>query len=148
MSRTQRLIFLAIAVVIAVVAVVVLAGGGDDSSTSTTPAPTATATPESTPGADGEPTPTPTATPEPTPEAVVLEAGKEQRIEVKQGERVNLVVRSDTADEVHVHGYDILREVKAGGSVRLSFTANITGIFEIELENAHAKLATLVVEPK
>ena len=35
---------------------------------------------------------------------------------VERGERVVLVVRSDVADEVHLHGYDVSRAVVAGGS--------------------------------
>ena len=41
---------------------------------------------------------------------------------------------SDVADEIHVHGYDLKKDVPAGGSVRFSFPASIEGVFEIELE--------------
>ena len=53
----------------------------------------------------------------------------------------------DTNDEVHVHGYDLTRDLKAGDSVRFSFVADAEGIFEIELEGAHTPIGRLVVEP-
>ena len=34
---------------------------------------------------------------------------------------------SDVADEVHIHGYDIMKDVKAGGSVTFDFPATIEG---------------------
>jgi hypothetical protein len=151
MSKGQRLGFLAVAVAIAVVAAIVLgsSGGGDDDSdrAATEPAATATATATAegtaTPGAPAEET----ATPEPTPEAPLLRPGRETEIVVSKGDTVLLRVRSPKADEVHVHGYDILQRVRPGRTVTISFKADITGIFEIELEQAHQPLGTLRVNP-
>ncbi len=56
-------------------------------------------------------------------------------------------VRSDVAEEVHVHGYDIAKDVAAGGSVTFSFDADIDGKFEIELEHAGLQIASLTVAP-
>ncbi len=69
---------------------------------------------------------------------------------MKKGARARIQVASqDTSDEVHVHGYDVKRELKAGDSVRLSFDADADaeGIFEIELEGAQSQIGELVVEP-
>jgi hypothetical protein len=57
------------------------------------------------------------------------------------------VVRSDTADEIHVHGYDFMKDVTAGGKVVFNFKANIDGGFEIELENRKQQIAELTVQP-
>jgi hypothetical protein len=152
MSRQQRLVFLGIAVVIAVVALVVLSGGDSgepETAASPTPAATATAT------ADGasEPEETPEPTPEPTPEAIEIEVkggkvdGGPVDIDVKQGENARFSVSSDVADHVHVHGYDVLRDVTAGGTARFDFKADIPGVFEIELEDAGLEIARLRVEP-
>jgi hypothetical protein len=73
--------------------------------------------------------------------------GGVQRLSLEKGERVRFVVRSDVADEVHVHGYDLRKDVAAGGSARFSFPASIEGVFEIELEQRHEQLASLSVEP-
>jgi heme/copper-type cytochrome/quinol oxidase subunit 2 len=56
-------------------------------------------------------------------------------------------VISDTADEVHVHGYDLKQDVPAGGETQLEFEATIEGRFEVELENAGTQIANLDVTP-
>ena len=68
------------------------------------------------------------------------------RVEVERGRNVQLQVSSDTADEVHVHGYDIYADVDAGGMVTIGFEASIQGIFEVELEDSGVLLLELVVE--
>lgn len=153
MSRQQRLVFAGIAAAIAVVALIVLSGGdsGDEPETAATPTPAATAT--ATADQEAEPQETEEPTPEPTPEAVEIEVegGKVQGgppdIEVKQGERARFSVKSDVADHVHVHGYDVLRDVAAGGTARFDFKADIPGVFEIELEESGVEVARLRVEP-
>jgi hypothetical protein len=82
---------------------------------------------------------------------VTVEGGKPkggvQELKVKKDGQVHLTVNSDTADEIHVHGYDLMKDVEKGGSVKFDFKANIDGRFEIELENAKEQIADLSVEP-
>jgi hypothetical protein len=82
---------------------------------------------------------------------VVVRNGKPvggiKKMEYRKGERVRFVVRSDVADEIHVHGYDRLREVRAGGSVRFDFPADLEGVFEVELEQRKEQIAELRVNP-
>jgi len=66
---------------------------------------------------------------------------------VEKGDRVVLVVKSDVADEVHLHGYDISRDVAAGGTARIAFRATIPGRFEVELEDRGVQIADLTVGP-
>src|SRR6478735_7238444 len=47
----------------------------------------------------------------------------------------DVTFKSDTADEVHFHGYDVHKDVPAGGSVHFKFPAKIDGKFVVELEN-------------
>jgi hypothetical protein len=54
---------------------------------------------------------------------------------------------SDVEDEVHVHGYDVSKEVAAGGTAKFSFPAEITGVFEVELEQTAVPIANLQVNP-
>jgi heme/copper-type cytochrome/quinol oxidase subunit 2 len=144
-SRAQRLTFLAIAVVIAVVAVVVLtASGGDDEEPAGTSA-QATATATGTAAPEEAETPEPTATPKPEPPLVTQ--GKVTKLRFKQGETVRFRVRANIADEVHVHGYDLMKDIEPGEAITFSFPADITGIFEIELENAGEQIAQLRVDP-
>ena len=73
--------------------------------------------------------------------------GGVQTISFKKGDQVALKVQSDTADEIHVHGYDLKKDVAKGGSVQFNFNATIEGRFEIELENAGTQIANLEVTP-
>jgi hypothetical protein len=75
--------------------------------------------------------------------------GSEQDIEVTSGDRVRFKVTSDIDGEVHVHGYDFEKQIKAGGSVSFDFPANLEGAFEIELHHGGGEneIAGLKVEP-
>jgi cytoskeletal protein RodZ len=68
-------------------------------------------------------------------------------VSFNKGDQVLLKVNSDTADEIHVHGYDLKKDVEKGGSVTFSFKATIEGRFEVELENAGTQIANLEVQP-
>jgi len=64
-----------------------------------------------------------------------------------KGEEVRFKVDSDVSDEVHMHGYDIMKDVKAGGSVSFGFPATIEGVFEAELEGRKEQILELTVNP-
>jgi outer membrane lipoprotein SlyB len=66
---------------------------------------------------------------------------------VDRNDQVVLVVTSDVADEIHLHGYDKARDVAAGGTIRLPFRATIPGRFEAELESRGVQIAEITVEP-
>jgi hypothetical protein len=138
---------IALAAVAAIVVLfVVLAGGDDDGGggeAATTQAP-----PTGTTGAAERDKPEPA---KPTIERIVVEGGKPRggvkRLSFDRGDRIRFLVESDIADEVHVHGYDISKDVPAGGSVRFSFPARLEGVFEVELEGRHEQIAELRVNP-
>ncbi len=71
--------------------------------------------------------------------------GGYQRVEVDLGSVVALRVTADTSDELHVHGYDILREVSDGHPVHFAFTAEIPGVWEVELHGSGRLLVLLEV---
>lgn len=64
------------------------------------------------------------------------------------GQRLTLRVRSDVADELHVHGYDLSAPLPAGEEVALTFIAARAGRFEVELHRAHRELGALEVRPR
>lgn len=68
-------------------------------------------------------------------------------LEYSAGDQVRFEVTSDVADEVHVHGYDLLETVSAGGTASFDFPAEIEGIFEVELEGRGVQIAELRVNP-
>ena len=122
MGRNQRIGLLVAAVVIIVIVAIIVGGGSNDSSKTSS-----------------------------GPQTVTVVNGKPQggikTITYKKGQTVDLTVKSDTADEIHVHGYDFHKDVTKGGSVHFSFPASIEGKFVIELENAGQQIASLQVEP-
>lgn len=92
---------------------------------------------------------TPTTVVDDSVEILVTVAGgqltSERRAEVKLGDNVKIVIQSDTADELHLHGYDLTVDVAAGQDAELAFVAEIPGIFEVELEGLRLQVLELVV---
>ena len=133
-------------VVAATVASIALVGcGSNDSesaSTDTTTTDTTTTTTDTTTTTEAE---------KPTEVKVVVVNGSPQggivRQTVSKDDQVVLVVTSDIADEIHLHGYDKARDVAAGGTIRLPFKATIPGRFEAELESRGVQIAEITVEP-
>ncbi len=68
-------------------------------------------------------------------------------LEYDAGDEIRFEVSSDVADEVHVHGYDLMQDVPAGGTVSFDFPAEIEGIFEVELEGRKQQIAELRINP-
>lgn len=120
MSRTARVALLLGAVVVAAVAFVV-AGGGKS-----------------------------TKTGHPSGHAYIYVVGGKPRggvrtITYNKGEQVVFTVVSDVADEVHVHGYNLKKDVAKGGNVTFSFPATDQGDHVVELESRSEQIANLQV---
>jgi FtsP/CotA-like multicopper oxidase with cupredoxin domain len=69
-------------------------------------------------------------------------------VEVGEGDRVMLRMTSEEPVEIHLHGYDIEREVTPGEPAKLSFEADLTGRFEIENHESEEVLGVLIVQPR
>jgi FtsP/CotA-like multicopper oxidase with cupredoxin domain len=148
MSRNQRIGLLVAAAVVIVVAIVIAAsaGGGDDGRDErarTTRAPSEQPHETLQTAADSE--------------HIRIKGGKvvggPPDIKVQKGDHVRIVVSSDAHDDIHLHGYDIEKQVEAGQPAQFNFIANIEGIFEIEshvAEDAGREplIAKLTVEPR
>jgi heme/copper-type cytochrome/quinol oxidase subunit 2 len=118
-------------------------GGGDDddnqAAATTTAGPTTTgAEPATTTGAAGAQTVQIAVT------GTKVETA-ERRVKVPLDAKVRLEVTADRADEVHLHGYDRKVDIEAGKPAVLEFTADVPGVFEVELEEASLKLVELQV---
>ncbi len=128
-----------------VVLFVVFAGGDDDSNSSTTTTQAQTTPTTETPT---EPAPEPEVAAD---EQISVRNGKPvggvKELSYDSGDRIRFVVTSDVADEVHVHGYDITKDVRAGGSARFRFPAKLEGVFEVELHDREQQIAELRVSP-
>jgi hypothetical protein len=121
--------------------------GDDNEAASTTTAVTTTA-PTST---EAPPATTTEAVPAPVQVDVVVVGGEPQggivRESVDLDSEVVVTVTSDVADEVHVHGYDLMADVAPGAPATIRFTADAAGRFEIELEDTGVQIAELEVRP-
>ena len=91
--------------------------------------------------ATAEATAAPTVEATPTPDVgttieVEVSDGKPvdgvQRFRIDTGEAVTLTVTGDTADELHIHGYDLLVRFAPGQPGTITFEADIPGVFEAE----------------
>lgn len=146
------------AVVVAAVVLFVVLRQGDDSSASTPTTPTEAVTDT---GTATEPVPTDTA---PTDTGGGTSTGggdgtfridvpqggptEIQELDVKQGQKVVIVVTAGDHDNIHLHGYDILLHTGPGlPPARFEFTATTPGSFEIEQEEAGKQIAELNVTP-
>jgi ABC-type glycerol-3-phosphate transport system substrate-binding protein len=132
--------------------VLALAGcGGGSSQVGATTETTQPTTPATTTTETMTAETTTTSAPEPRTITVVVEAGRPkggiQRPTVDKGDKVVLVVRTDSGEAVHLHGYNIEKDVVPGKAVRMPFTANIAGRFEVELHPTDALLAVIEVKP-
>jgi hypothetical protein len=73
--------------------------------------------------------------------------GGVQELGFDAGEEVRFRVSSDEAEEIHVHGYDLAKDVPAGGTVEFAFPAELEGIYEVELEGQAVQIAELQINP-
>jgi hypothetical protein len=73
--------------------------------------------------------------------------GGVRELTYNKGEEIRFRVDSDVSDEVHLHGYDLMKDVAAGGSVSFDFPATIEGVFEAELEGRKEQIVELTVNP-
>ena len=142
----RRLAFVLVGVVLAVALFAALQPrDGDDDGASPPPPPQSP-----------QPEPAPDPTPEPNPSAnaplvvrVTVRGGRPvgglRTIRVRRNRPVRLIVRSDVADHVHVHGYDLMRDVGPGRTAIFAFRARLPGAFVVELEDRGLHLAQLEV---
>lgn len=123
-SKTVRAVVGVGVIIVAVVLLIVLKSGNDDKASNT----------------DGGKLQT-----------IVVKNGKPvggiRQLTYNEGEQVLFKVQSDVSDEVHMHGYDIMKDVEAGGSVTFDFPATIEGVFEAELEDRKEQIVELTVNP-
>ena len=73
-------------------------------------------------------------------------SGDTGTVPIEKGADVQLMVRADIEDEVHLHGYDIAAEVAPGHPARINFKADDAGKFIAELEHLALHIVTLRVK--
>lgn len=103
-----------------------------------------------TAGPEASPTPSPEPTASPEVSFTVTITGDTvsptlQRVNVQRGQVVRLEVRSDRENTIHIHGYDLERPVKPDQPAVFVFTADQTGLFEVEAHHPTVQLLQLLV---
>jgi hypothetical protein len=127
--NTRTALIGVVLVVVAVVLFVVL-GGGSDSSSDSSSTSDAAEVPTVVVDKQGEP------------------VGGIAELTYKKGDRIHFKVKVPFEEEVHLHGYDVMKEVpKGGGTVTYDLPAEIEGVFEAELEGRGKQIVELKVEP-
>lgn len=71
-----------------------------------------------------------------------------EKLTAYEGQNLVFKVTSDTADELHIHGYDQSLELQPNEAAELEFKADKTGRFEVELHKADLQLTALEVQPE
>jgi heme/copper-type cytochrome/quinol oxidase subunit 2 len=83
---------------------------------------------------------------------IVVQQGKRVSgagvLKVQQGEDVTLHITSDTADEFHLHGYNLLVQLRPHQTATLHFIAKLAGRFTYELHKSDLELGALEVYPR
>ena len=141
--RDVRKLVLALLVVAAALALAAC-GSSDESTTASGGAGTGADSGKSAPEAEKP------AEKEDVPTIVVRDGepvGGVQELEFSTGEQIRFRVSSDAAEEIHVHGYDIAKDVPAGGTVEFDFPAELEGIYEAELEELGVQIVELRINP-
>jgi hypothetical protein len=127
--NTRTALIGAALVVVAVVLFIVL-GGGSDSSSDSSSTTDAAEVPTVVVDNQGEP------------------VGGIADLTYKKGDRIHFKVKVPFEEEIHLHGYDVMKEVpKGGGTVTYDLPAEIEGVFEAELEGQGEQIVELKVEP-
>lgn len=146
----NRLLIAGAAVVVAVGLFLVLRpdDNGESEATPTVPTTVTTATTGTT---TATPPPPPPGPPPPARVSVVVRDGLPvdgvRRVTVARGRRVVLRVTSNVPDHVHLHGYDLMRDVGPGQPAQIAFRATIPGTVEAELEDSGVQIATITAQP-
>jgi len=146
MGPGQRFALIAVTVAVAAGAFALAQPGDDDDEPATQQ--TTAETTASGGGGDEKPSPPP----KPEADEVVIANGAvrggEQRIKVEKGDVARIDVRSDSPDEIHLHGYDVTKAVGPDKPAKFRVKADIEGVFELESHDlGHVIVAELVVEP-
>jgi type IV secretory pathway VirB10-like protein len=147
MSRNQRVAMLAVAALIAVVAFATLRTSDPSNSANTTQTTTSQSTANSVDQGTASTTAQAQPKPKPKPKPPLLTAANPHRLAFAKGDTVRFRVRHSAAEEVHLHGYDIAKDLPAGKTITFQFKADIEGIFEVELEHSGTPLGSVRVEP-
>jgi len=68
------------------------------------------------------------------------------QVDIKPGETLTLVVTSDHDDELHAHGFEVEKELKAGVPTTLVLKTDLPGVYEVETHHPPLRLLSVAVQ--
>ena len=66
-------------------------------------------------------------------------------VDLAVGEKLTLVVTSDHDDQLHVHGFDVEEELRAGVPTTVTVTGKDPGVYEVETHEPALRLLKIAV---
>ena len=144
-SNRVRFGILAAVVAVAAVLFIVLSGGDDEDSGDTETSTSTQTTTKEKAADDGE-----------AEASIVFRNGRAlggvKEIDAEGGDSIFIVIDSDESADIHVHGYEVEAPVDAGEKAQVAFTADLEGVFEVELHlhstGEEVQVAELTVKPQ
>lgn len=125
-----RTALIGVVLVVVAVGLFIVLGGGSDSSSDSSSTTDAAEVPTVVVNKQGEP------------------VGGIADLTYRKGDQIHFKVKVPFEEEIHLHGYDVMKEVpKGGGTVTYDLPAEIEGVFEAELEGRGKQIVELKVEP-
>ncbi len=70
---------------------------------------------------------------------------KPATVDLKVGEKLTLVVTCNHDDELHLHGFEVEKELKAGVATTVTVTGRDAGVFEVETHEPSLVLMKIAV---
>jgi plastocyanin len=146
-----------IAAVLSASALMLTAGCGNKDNTKDESSGSPTVTASASPTKDATSSPEPSASASASADSALgttvsidLVKGKPARllddVKVAKGDRITVKAMSDEAHEIHIHGYDKMLALKPGEVDKVTFTADKTGSFLVEVEDTGFALFNIVVK--
>jgi hypothetical protein len=67
-------------------------------------------------------------------------------VDLGVGESLTLTVTSDHADELHIHGFEVEKELVAGQPMSVTVTGGQPGVYEVETHHPELRLLKIAVK--
>ncbi|WP_346767668.1 cupredoxin domain-containing protein [Knoellia koreensis] len=125
-------------------------GGGATSSSSTSSNPTSSGSPTSSATSTTSASSSSTSTPAGRTVEVTITGRKVDpapaTVKLGVGEKLTLTVTSDHDDVLHIHGFDIEKNLKAGQPTTVELTGDAPGVYEVETHEPELRLLKIAVQ--
>ena len=67
------------------------------------------------------------------------------QVDLPHGQTLTLTVTSDHDDELHAHGFEVEKELKAGVPTTVTLRGDLPGVYEVETHNPPLRLLSVAV---